>query len=142
VSDRTLRAAVAVVATAGLAVAGYLTWVHYDENVLICTGGGGCETVQRSEYAELAGIPVALLGLIAYGAVLLLTAWDAPVARTVVAAIALGALAFAAYLVILQLFVIDATCVWCVINDAVIVPLLAAAAVYRLQARPDAVRDR
>jgi len=60
-SDRALRAAVALVALAGTAIAGYLTYVHYRPAALICTGSGGCETVQESSYADLAGIPVALL---------------------------------------------------------------------------------
>ena len=75
-SDRALRLAVAAVAAAGVAVAGYLTYVHYRPAALICTGGGGCEAVQDSSYAEIAGIPVALLGLLAYVAVLVLVAWD------------------------------------------------------------------
>ena len=61
--DRALRLAVAAVALAGTAVAGYLTYVHYRPAALICTGGGGCEAVQDSSYAEMAGIPVAVLGL-------------------------------------------------------------------------------
>jgi uncharacterized membrane protein len=135
VSDRTLRLALAVVALAGAALATYLTYVHFDEGALICTTGG-CEQVQQSEYAELAGIPVALLGLIAYVAVLVLVAWDTPLARTLTAALALGALAFSCYLVALQLFVIEATCVWCMVNDLLIVPLLAVLSVWRLRAAP------
>ena len=90
-SDRALRAVVALVALAGVAVAGYLTYVHYQPDALICTSGGGCETVQESSYAELAGIPVALLGLLGYVAVLLLVAWDSELAWTLAAAIALTA---------------------------------------------------
>jgi uncharacterized membrane protein len=134
VSDRALRAGVALVALAGIGVAGYLTYVHYDESALICATGGGCEEVQQSEYAELAGIPVALLGLLAFVAVLALTAWDTPLARTITAAIALVAAAFAVYLVVLQLFVIDAVCTWCMINDLVIVPLLVVLSLLRLRA--------
>ena len=130
-SDRVLRAAVALVALAGVAVAGYLTYVHYQPSALICTSGGGCETVQESSYAELAGIPVALLGLLGFVAVLVLVAWDSELARTLAAAIALTAVGFAAYLVLLQAFVIDAWCVWCVVNDLVIVPLLAVTTVWR-----------
>jgi uncharacterized membrane protein len=89
--------------------------------------------VQDSEYAELAGIPVAVLGLAAWTTVLALTIWDSPLARTLTAAVALGALAFAAYLVVLQLFVIDAVCWWCMLNDVVLVPLLALLAVLRLR---------
>jgi len=137
VSDRALRAGVALVALAGTAVAGYLTYVHYRPDALICTSSGGCETVQESSYAELVGIPVALLGLLAYLAVLALVLWDTEAARTAVAAIALGGAAFAVYLVALQAFVIDAWCVWCLVNDLLLVPLLAILAVWRVLRQPD-----
>ena len=135
-SDRALRACVALVALAGAAVAAYLTYVHYQPEALICTGGGGCETVQDSSYAELVGIPVAVLGLAAYLAVLTLVAWDSELARTLAAAIALTGVGFAVYLVALQAFVIDAWCVWCLVNDLVIVPLLAVLTVWRARAVP------
>jgi uncharacterized membrane protein len=133
VTDRALRLALAVVALAGAGVAGYLTYVHYDEGALICTTGG-CEQVQQSDYAELAGIPVALLGLLAWIAVLVLVAWDSPAARALTAGIALVAAAFAVYLVVLQLFVIDAVCVWCMVNDVLLVPLLTVLSLLRLRA--------
>ena len=132
-SDRTLRLAVGAVALAGLAVAGYLTYVHYRPDALVCTASGGCEAVQQSEYATLAGVPVALLGLLAYAAVLGLTVVDTPPTRTITAAIALAAAGFAAYLIALQAFVIDAWCIWCLVNDVVIVPFLATLAVVRLR---------
>ena len=94
-TDRALRLAAALVAAAGAVVAGYLTYVHYRPDALVCTGGGGCEAVQESRYAELVGVPVALLGLLAYAAVLALVVWDAPVARTLAVAIALSAAGFA-----------------------------------------------
>jgi uncharacterized membrane protein len=138
VSDRALRVGIAVVAIAGIAVAGYLTYVHYQPDALICTSSGGCETVQESSYAELAGMPVAVLGLLAWIAVLLLVAWDGELARTLVAALALGAAGFAIYLITLQAFVIDAWCVWCLVNDVVLVPLLAILALWRALRTPDA----
>jgi uncharacterized membrane protein len=124
---------VGLVALAGAGVAGYLTYVHYQPDALICTAGGGCETVQDSSYAELLGIPVALLGLLAYVAVLALVVWDSELARTLAAAIALTAAGFAVYLIVLQAFVIDAWCVWCLINDLVVVPLLVALTVWRVR---------
>ena len=136
-TDRALRAGLALVALAGTAVAGYLTYVHYRPDALICTSSGGCETVQESSYAELVGIPVALLGLVAYVAVLVLVAWDTEAARTAVAAIAIAGAAFAVYLVVLQAFVIDAWCVWCLVNDVLLVPLLACFAVWRVLRAPD-----
>jgi uncharacterized membrane protein len=133
VSDKALRVAVAAVAVAGLAVASYLTYVHYRPAALVCTGGGGCETVQESDYATLVGVPVALLGAMAYAAVLGLTAVDTHLTRTLTAVVALAALGFAAYLVALQAFVVDAWCMWCLANDLLLVPLLAALSAARIR---------
>lgn len=134
-SDRTLRLAAGLVALAGIGVAGYLTWTHYSNSTVICVRGRGCETVQHSSYSEIAGIPVALLGLIAYSAVLALVVWDHPLARLAAATIALVGVAFGVYLLVVQLFVIDAICVWCVANDVVIAPALALVTGLRLRAR-------
>ncbi|HEU0164838.1 MAG TPA: vitamin K epoxide reductase family protein, partial [Thermomicrobiales bacterium] len=54
-----------VLAAAGVAVAIYLVYVHYQEHALVC-GLGNCEKVQTSKYAELAGIPIAWMGLAMY----------------------------------------------------------------------------
>ena len=132
-SDRLLRGGMLVVTAAGIGVAAYLTYVHYQPSALICTSGGGCETVQQSKYALLVGIPVAILGLAYWIAALGLTVWNSELARTLTAALSIAGLAFAAYLVILQLFVIDAICVWCMANDVVLAPLFAVLALMRLR---------
>lgn len=132
-SDRALRASGATVALAGIAVAGYLAWAHYADSAVVCVAGGSCEKVQESEYAVIAGVPVAVLGLAAYGAILALIAWDTPVARLAAAATAVVGLLFSAYLLVLQLFVIDAICVWCLANDVLIAPALAVTTALRLR---------
>jgi uncharacterized membrane protein len=132
VSDRKLRLALAIVAVAGAATSAYLTWVHYHPAALVCTVGGGCETVQQSRYAVLLGVPIALYGLVAWVAVVGLVVWDTELAHALVAAIAVSALGFAAYLVILQLSVIHAVCVWCMANDVALVPALALLAGLRI----------
>jgi uncharacterized membrane protein len=132
-SDRALRVAAGVTALSGIAVAAYLTWAHYSGSAVDCVAGGGCETVQHSKYAEIAGIPVAAVGLGAYGLVACLVAWDGPVARLGAAAIALVGLLFSAYLLALQVFVIDAFCVWCLANDVLIAPALAVLTALRLR---------
>ena len=136
-SDRLLRVGLLVVTAAGIGVAAYLTYVHYEPAALICTSGGGCETVQQSKYAVLVGIPVAILGLAYWIAALVLIIWDSELARTLTAALAITGLAFAAYLVILQLFVIDAICVWCMVNDLVLTPLFVILALLRLRTAGD-----
>jgi len=135
-SDRALRIGAAIFALAGLGVATYLTWAHYADASVICVSGGGCETVQESTYSEIAGIPVAALGVAAYATILALVAWDTPAARLAAAAIALVGLLFSGYLLVLQLFVIDAICVWCVANDVVIAPALAVLTGLRLRTTP------
>ena len=89
--------------------------------------------MQDSKYAVLVGIPIAIFGLAAWIAALVLTLWNSELARTLTSALALAALAFAAYLVILQLFVIDAVCIWCMANDVVLIPLFAVLALVRLR---------
>ena len=132
-SDRTLRATAGLDALAGIGIAAYLTWVHHDEGALVCVAGGGCETVQQSSYAEIAGLPVALLGLASYAIVLGLIVWDTPYARLGAASLAVVGLAFSFYLLVLQLFVIDAVCVWCLANDVLIAPALAVLTALRLR---------
>ncbi len=132
-SDRTLRIAAILVTLAGIGVAGYLTWAHFADQSVICVQGGGCEKVQESSYSEIAGIPVAMLGLASYLTVLALLLWDAPIARLSAATLAVVGVFFGAYLVVVQLFVIDAVCVWCMANDVVIGPALAVLTLLRLR---------
>jgi uncharacterized membrane protein len=132
-SDPRLRIAAALAALAGFGVAAYLTWAHYADSTVVCPVGGGCETVQESRYAEIAGIPVALLGLVAYTAILALLVWDAPVARLAAASTSLVGLLFSIYLLVVQLFVIDAICIWCLANDVVVAPALAVLSGLRLR---------
>jgi uncharacterized membrane protein len=109
-----LRTVTIAVALIGTAIAAYLTYVHYAGIEPICAASGGCEKVQSSEYAELAGIPVALLGLLGYIGILAATLAPGDGARLVASSLALGGFAFSIYLTYLELFEIDAICQWCV----------------------------
>jgi uncharacterized membrane protein len=129
-----LRAAVGLVALLGLGVASYLTAVHYAHVAPVCSTGG-CETVQRSSYAELRGVPVAVLGVAAYAVVLATTLVRGLAAASAGALVALAAAAFSGYLLWAQLARIHAICQWCVGNDG-IVAVLAALCVARLLAEP------
>ena len=121
-TERTLRAAIAVLAIAGAAVAAYLVYARYTGTRLACTTGG-CKTVQHSKYAKAAGIPIAVLGLSAYLAVFT-TALSARLeAAALGAAIVLGGLAFGIYLIVIQVAVIDAICQWCLASDGILAVL-------------------
>ncbi len=130
-SDRRLRGAIALLGLIGVGIAGYLTWVHYAGDRPLCLAGGGCEKVQTSEWAKLAGVPVALIGLIGYLAILgsLLVRGEA--GKLLGAGLALIGFAFSAYLTYRELFTIDAICQWCVAS-AVVMTLIAITAVWRL----------
>ena len=129
-----LRVAALALALAGLAVAGYLTWVHYAGTESVCGLGGDCEKVQTSEWAELAGVPVALLGLLGYAGILgaLLVRGDAALlAATALSWIGFG---FSGYLTYRELFTIDAICPWCVASALVLTALAAVTTVGFLRA--------
>lgn len=106
---------------AGLAVAGYLTYEHYDASAtLACpsTGTIDCVKVTTSTYSSIVGIPVALLGLLYFVAMTPLAlpvAWrsSSPAIRWLRVAASLAGVAFVVYLVWAELFRIDAICLWC-----------------------------
>jgi uncharacterized membrane protein len=130
-SDRALRTTMIVLATIGLGVASYLTYVHYSGIQPVCTAGGSCLEVQTSIYSKLAGVPVALIGLIGY--VLILASLIAPVGETTRLAtmvLTVGGFGFSAYLTSRELFSIHAICEWCA-SSAVIMTVLVCLAVWR-----------
>jgi uncharacterized membrane protein len=123
-ADRGLRIAILVLALIGLGIATYLTYVHYAGLKVLCLSSGGCETVQASAYAKLAGIPVAVLGLVGYVGILLSLAVRGELGRIGGFAIALIGFGFSMYLTYRELFTIKAICQWCV-SSAVLMTLLA-----------------
>ncbi len=123
-ADR-LRAGAVLAALLGLGVSSYLTYVHYAGIEPICAASGGCEKVQSSSYADMAGVPVALLGLIGYAAILAAVVLPGEAARLAASSMALVGFGFSLYLTYLELFEINAICQWCV-GSAVIMTALAA----------------
>ena len=109
-----MRLAAAAVALAGLGIAGYLTVVHYAGGDPVCAIAHGCATVQQSDYAQLAGVPVALLGAIGYAGILLGLLRDGEAGRATAALLALAGAGFSAWLTYVEVAVLDAVCIWCV----------------------------
>jgi uncharacterized membrane protein len=139
VSDRRLRVAALAIVVLGVGVAAYLTYVHYAGLQPFCAGGsGGCERVQWSSYARLAGIPVAVLGLAVYLAIGVALSAAGERARLAAAALAVTGFGFSAYLTYLELFVIHAICQWCVASAALLT-MLAVLTVWRLLLADDRV---
>ncbi len=114
VHERWLRWGLAVVAVAGLAVATYLTVERARGHAPSCIVGGGCATVQASRYSELAGIPVAWLGIAGYSAMLLAAAIPGLRGAFLGLLVTTVSVGFSGWLTYLELGVIDAICAWCV----------------------------
>jgi uncharacterized membrane protein len=130
-STRAIRIVMIVIATVGLGVASYLTYVHYSGIQPICSAGGSCLEVQTSIYSKLAGVPVALIGLLGYiailGSLLLPESETSRFATTTFTVVGFG---FSAYLTYRELFSIHAICEWCA-SSAVMMTLLAGLAIWR-----------
>jgi uncharacterized membrane protein len=134
VTGRLLTVAAAALAVIGAAIAGYLTWVHYAELEPFCVGGGAaCERVQSSRYADLADVPVAVLGLVGYLAILGALALPGATGRSAAAFAALAGAGFSFYLTYVEVAVIEAICQWCVAS-AVVMTMLAVVTVARMVA--------
>jgi uncharacterized membrane protein len=107
----------------------------------VCAVAHGCATVQQSDYAELAGIPVALLGLGGYVAILASLVRDGEAWRTATAFLAVAGFAFSAWLTYVEIVKIEAICIWCV-GSAICMTVLAVMSVARvLSAPPPALRS-
>ena len=115
----------------GLGVAGYLTAEHYTASTtLACpeTGVVNCQKVTTSAQSVVFGVPVALLGLLFFAAMLPLclpAGWRSPRravrwARMTAALVGVG---FVVYLVYTELFTLDAICLWCTAVHAVTLAL-------------------
>jgi uncharacterized membrane protein len=130
-TDRRLRGAIFALAVVGLGVAAYLTYVHYEDIKPVCGLGGDCQKVQTSQWSELGGVPVALIGLIGYALILASLFVPGEAGRVAGAFLALIGFAFSAYLTYRELFSIDAICPWCVVS-ACLMTLLAVLTAIRL----------
>lgn len=113
--------ALLVCSVAGLGVSIYLTLAHYAKSVnLVCsnTGAINCEKVTTSPQSMVFGIPVAVLGLLFFVPMLVLSLpviyqrVDKRIAVLRLAFSVVG-MGFVLYLVYAELFIIHAICIWC-----------------------------
>lgn len=122
------QTALATLILAGIGVAVYLVYVALDASAEpYCSGIGDCHAVQSSEYAKIGGIPVAVFGLGMYLGLLALfvAARVGPLRGHLVLPMWLTILAvsgvfYSAYLTYLELEVIHAICVYCVVSASIV----------------------
>jgi len=110
--------AIAVLAVIGATVSSVSLYHHYQTTeTTYCDFGQNfnCDIVNRSIYSTIAGIPVALIGICGYLALLgLATAWRSkPETPKILLAASIAGLGFALYLTYVEGFVLGTWCVLC-----------------------------
>ncbi len=121
-----------VLATIGVALAGYLTYIHYSGTEPPCSiKGNPCSQVQKSQYSELAGVPVALIGLIGYIVILgSLLVRETETTRFATAGLTLGGFGFSVYLTYREVFTLEKICEWCV-GSAILMTIMMLLSLWR-----------
>jgi uncharacterized membrane protein len=142
--SRGLPLLLAGLALAGLSISTYLTITHWGGTPIACAGVGDCEYVNSSPYATLAGLPVSGLGATLYAGLLAsaFVWWLRPGdVRPQVAywGTALAGFGYAGYLTYVELYVLDAVCVWCMTSAALLTLSLALSTLALLQAPSEPV---
>jgi uncharacterized membrane protein len=131
-SEWALRRAIAFAAALGVGVATYLAIADSGGGAPIClAGGSGCQTVADSSYSHLAGVNVAVFGIVGYALLLASAFFADDTARFGGFLVALGGFGFSVYLTYIELFKIEAVCQWC-IASAVLMTILFALGATRL----------
>ena len=116
-----LYTAVAIVAVAGLADATYLTVQALTGETLTCGGSPDCFRVLGSSYAKLGGIPMAMLGALAYFtafALAIFAAFGHSWAPKFLALIAGAMFLMTLWLLYVQAFLLHAYCRYCLFSAA------------------------
>ena len=136
-SSRTLRIILTVLTVLGVALASYLTYIHYAGIKPVCTAGNTCLKVQSSEYSKLAGVSVALIGLLGYIAILgTLLVRETETSRLATMTFTLIGFGFSAYLTYRELFTLNAVCEECA-TSAALMTVMMLLSVWRFLRSPD-----
>jgi uncharacterized membrane protein len=111
----------------GMAIAGYLTYTGWSGGLAaFCGPGEGCDIVQSSRWATFLGLPTAFWGLVTYAA-LAVVAWREPRAAVQwhwASLVAMAGWSVSVYLTGVSVFVLDATCPYCLASLGIFTAIL------------------
>ncbi len=116
-----------VLAGIGVLLTTYLTYVAWFEaHPAFCSEGSGCDLVQASRWATFLGMPMAFWGLLTY-VMLTWLSWRAkrkPASWTMVLFVAVSGFAISAYLTVVSVVEIEATCPYCLTSFCIMTTLM------------------
>ena len=143
ISARGLFLAIAVLAVAGIGLSSISLDHHFRKSkTSYCDFGQSfnCDLVNRSEYSTVAGVPVALIGILGYGALLAFATFYRSKAETpgILVVGSLGGLGFALYLTYVEKYVLLAWCILCLSSLAVILSITVLSVLLLLRSAPRA----
>ena len=110
-------------AVLGILVSIYMTIYKITSNDSMCIGSGDCKTVNASRYAEVSGIPVAVLGVAGYSAILAVLLLEPRMAflrqngTLVFFGLSLTGFLFTLYLIFVEVALIKAFCPFCIASQ-------------------------
>lgn len=140
--DKGFKWASIVTAILGGLDAAYLLIYKLTSAQAMCLGSGDCATVNASRYSEIFGIPVSLLGLLAYLAIIGIHALETRSrffeqnGNMLVFGLSLAGVVFSAYLTYIELYVIDAVCPFCVAS-AIFITIIFVLSIVRLMGQTE-----
>jgi len=122
------RVLIALISIAGLGMTAYLTSIHYTYTRPFCdiSETVSCSTVAASIYAEIFGVPVAILGLGYFGLLVLLSVFQRKKeCYQIIFLITVFALIPSLYLTAAEIFAIKSFCILCETSKALMFAILA-----------------
>ena len=133
-----MRYVLVILAILGMTLAGFALREHYRTDSSPCSINErwDCGIVNHSPYAVIAGIPVAVIGIVGY---LLMAIVAFRRAYRLLLVLALGALGFSLYLTHIEANILGVYCIYCVSSLAVIslmTVLIAATVIAQITKRP------
>ncbi|MFI5322220.1 MAG: vitamin K epoxide reductase family protein [Thermodesulfobacteriota bacterium] len=114
-----LKPAVLVLSALGVLLSLYLAVLYFTETqAAFCASGSECDAVRQSAFSSILGVPVAAFGVIGYSIIFLITviSMTKRTKWTLLYIFALAGFVFSAYLTYIELFVINAVCMYCIFS--------------------------
>jgi uncharacterized membrane protein len=117
-----LRTLVVIFSIIGLLDSVYLSWIKLANREAMCAGIGGCDVVNTSQYSEIGGVPIALIGAGGFLVILFLLLFESRQsfwqenAGIYIFGLSLIGTIYSSYLTYLEIAVIKEICPFCVLS--------------------------